>query len=145
MQAHVRLIAALDKNIPCWLKTNQKPLRIDDSIGKFDLSLAHVVREAGGQITLADAYRRLSHPGRRDYRRLTVEKFLQMLRGVECTVIEFKDPETPIVRLSTCSDENMRARVQTSQPSAPGKIDPDAIQFFGRKNGFCERQAVAGH
>jgi hypothetical protein len=67
-----------------------------------------------------------------------------MLRGVECTVIEFKDPEIPIVRLSTCSDENMRARVQASQPSAPGKIDPDAIQFFGTKNGFCQRQAVAG-
>ena len=143
MEAHVRLIAALDKNIPCWPETNHKLRRIDDSVGQFDLSLAHVVREAGGQITVAEAYRRLSHPGRRDYRRLTVEKFLQMLRSVECTVIEFKDPEIPIVRLSTCSDENMRARVQTSQPSAPGKIDPDAIQFFGTKNGFCERQAVA--
>ena len=143
MEAHVRLIAALDKNIPCWPETNHRLRRIDDSVGQFDLSLAHVVREAGGQITVAEAYRRLSHTGRRDYRRLTVEKFLQMLRSVECTVIEFKDPEIPIVRLGTCSDENMRARVQTSQPSAPGEIDPDAIQFFGTKNGFCERQAVA--
>jgi hypothetical protein len=143
MEAHVRLIAALDKNIPCWPETNHKLRRIDDSVGQFDLSLAHVVREAGGQITVAEGYRRLSDPGRRDYRRLTVEKFLQMLRNAECTAIEFKDPEIPIVRLSTCSDENMRTRVQTSQPSAPGKIDPNAIQFFGTKNGFCERQVVA--
>ena len=76
MEAHVLLIAALDKNIPCWPETNHKLRCIDDSVGQFDLSLAHVVREAGGQITVAEAYRRLSHPGRRDYRRLTVEKFL---------------------------------------------------------------------
>ena len=95
----MRLIAALDKNIPCWPETNHKLRRIDDSVGQFDLALAHVVREAGGQITVAEAYRRLSHPGRRDYRRLTIEKFLRMLRSVEYTVVEFKDPQCPIVRL----------------------------------------------
>ena len=99
MEAHVRLIAALDKNIPCWPGTNHKLRRIDDPVGQFDLTLAHVVREADGQTTVAEAYRRLSHPGRRDYRRLTVEKFLQMLRSVQCTVAEFKDPELPTVSL----------------------------------------------
>ena len=143
MNAHLRLIALLDKSIPCWLETNQKPLRIDDSLAQFDLALADVVREAGGHISVAEAYRKLSHLTERNCRPLTIENFLRMLRSVECTVIEFKDPEIPIVRLSTYSDENMRARVQTDQPSAPGKIDPDAIQFFGTKNSFCERQAVA--
>jgi hypothetical protein len=99
MEAHVRLIAALDKNIPCWPETNHKLRRIDDPVGQFDLTLAHVVREADGQTTVAEAYPRLSHPGRRDYRRLTVEKFLQMLRSVQCTVAEFKDPELPTVSL----------------------------------------------
>ena len=99
MEAHVRLIAALDKNIPCWPGTNHKLRCIDDSVAQFDLALAHVVREAGGHISVAEAYRRLSHPGGRDYRRLTVENFLRMLRSVECTVVEFKDPEVPIVRL----------------------------------------------
>ena len=99
MEAHVRLIAALDKNIPCWPETNHKLRCIDGSVGQFDLALAHLVREAGGQISVAEAYRKLSHPGSRDYRRLTVERFLQMLRTVECTLLEFKDPEVPVVRL----------------------------------------------
>jgi hypothetical protein len=146
MEAHVRLIAALDKNIPCWSETNHKLRRTDDSVGQFDLSLAHVVREAGGQITAAEAYRRLSHPGRRDYRRLTIEKFLQMLRGVECNVVEFKDPEVPIVRLRPSnrgalfrdnSDKNGKS-------STAGKVHSNipAIQFFGTKSAFCERHAV---
>jgi hypothetical protein len=44
MEAHVGLIAALDKSIPCWPETNHKLQRIDESIGQFDLALAHVVR-----------------------------------------------------------------------------------------------------
>ena len=146
MEAHVRLIAALDKNIPCWPETNHKLRRIDDPVGQFDLALAHVVREAGGQITVAEAYRRLSHPGRRDYRRLTVEKCLHMLRSVECTVVEFKDPEVPIVSLRPSNRGVLFREVpgQNGKTSSARKVHSNlpAIQFFGTKNGFCERQAV---
>src|SRR5439155_22056911 len=41
-EAHVRLIAALDKTIPCWLETNHKPQRIDGSIEQFDLAVAQI-------------------------------------------------------------------------------------------------------
>jgi len=58
-EAHVRLIMALDKSIPCWLGTNHKPRRIDASVGEFDLALARVVRGAGGHISVVEAYRRL--------------------------------------------------------------------------------------
>ena len=146
MEAYVRLIAALDKNIPCWPETNHKLPRTYDPVGQFDLTLARVVREAGGQITVAETYRRFSHPGGRDYRRLTVEKFLQMLRNVECTVVEFKDPEVPIVSLRPSNGGVLARDVagQNGKSSTPrkGPSDLAAIQFFGTKNGFCERQAV---
>jgi len=144
MEAHVRLIAALDKNIPCWPETNPKRPRIEDPVGQFDLTLAHVVREAGGQITVAEAYRRLSHPGRRDYRRLTVEKFLQMLPSVECAVVEFEDPEVPIVSLRLSTGGGLFGDVpsQNGKSSTHLKVHSNlsAIQFF--KNGSCEREAV---
>jgi hypothetical protein len=146
MKAHVRLIAALDKSIPCWPDTNHKLRRVDDPVGRFDLTLAHVVREAGGQITMAEAYRRLSHPGRRDYRRLTVEKFLQMLPSVECTAVEFKDPEVPIISLRPSNGGALFRDVpgQNGKSSMARKVHSNlpAIQLFGTKNGFCERQAV---
>jgi hypothetical protein len=144
MEAYVRLIAALDKSIPCWPDTNHKLPRIDEPVGQFDLTLAHVVRQAGGQITVAEAYRRLSHPGGRHYRRLTVEKFLQMLRCVECTVVEFKDPEVPIVSLRPSNGGVLFRDVagQNGKSSTARKVHSNlsAIQFF--KNGSCERQAV---
>lgn len=147
MEAHVRLIAALDKNIPCWPEPNLKLRRIDDSLGQFDLALAHVVREAGGQISVAEAYRRLSHPRGRDYRRLTIQNFLWMLRSVECTVVEFKDPEVPIVRLRPSNAGVFPGGVpsQNGKPLTARKIHSNlsAIQLFGTKNAFCERHAVA--
>jgi hypothetical protein len=144
MEAHVRLIAALDKNIPCWPETNHKLPRIDEPVGQFGLTLAHVAREAGGQITVAEAYRRLSHPGRQDYRRLTVEKFLQMLRSVECTVVEFKDPEVPIVSLHPSDRRVLFRHVpgQNGKSSIAGKVRSNLPAIHVFKNGFCERQAV---
>jgi hypothetical protein len=60
MEAHVRLIAALDRGIPCWLETNYNPERIDRSVDQFDIALAQMVREAGGHVRVAEAYRQLS-------------------------------------------------------------------------------------
>jgi hypothetical protein len=147
MEAHVRLIAALDKNIPCWPETNHKLPCAYEPVGQFDLTLARVVRESGTQITVAEAYRRLSHPGGRDYRRLTIQNFLWMLRSVECTVVEFKDPEVPTVQLRPSNTGVFPGAV----PSQNGKSltartihsNLSAIQPLGTKNGFCERHAVA--
>jgi hypothetical protein len=118
MQAHVRLIAALDKNIPCWPDTDHKLRSIDDPVDPFDLTLADIVQKAGGQITVAEAYHRLSHPGRRDLRRLTVETFLQMLCGVECIVVDFKDSEAPIIRLRPLNGGSLSRDV----PRQNGKV-----------------------
>jgi hypothetical protein len=112
---------ALDKSIPCWLGTKHKPRRIDASVGQFDLALARVVRGAGGHITVAEAYRKLSRPRGRDHRQLTIENFLRVLRSVECIVIEFIDPEAPIVRLSAGNDSNIRAQVQPTNHRPQGK------------------------
>jgi hypothetical protein len=147
MEARVRLIAALDKNIPCWPETNHKPECIDDSVAQFDLALTQIVRGAGGHISVAEAYRRFSHPTERNCRKLTVENFLRMLRGVECTVMEFKDPQSPIIRLRL-SNAGVFLRdvpTQNGKSSISRRIHSDlpAIQFFGTKNGSCERHAVA--
>jgi len=146
MEAHVRLIAALDKSIPCWPETNHKFPRTDDPVGQFDLTLARIVREAGGKITVAEAYRRFSHPSGRHCPRLTVETFLQMLRSVECTVVEVKNPEVPIVSLRSSIGGVLFRDVpgQNGKSSTPRKDSSKltAIQLFGPKNSFCERQAV---
>jgi hypothetical protein len=147
MQAHVGLIAALDKSIPCWPATNPKLRRINDSICQFDLALAHVVREAGGRISVAEAYRKLSQPGAPDYRRLTIQSFLWMLRSSEFTVVEFKDPEIPIVRLHPSKAGVFLGGIasQNGKPSTARKIHSNspAIQLFEPKTGFCERHAAA--
>ncbi len=140
-EAHVRLIAALDKSIPCWLGTNHKPRRIEGSVGQFDLALAHVVREAGGHISVVEAYRQLSHPERRDHHWLTIENFLRMLPGVECTVIEFKDPQCPIVRLRAWNGENLRRRIRRDQASATEGARLEAIPFFSANSIFREHAA----
>jgi len=36
MEAYVRLIAALDKSIPCWLETNHEARHVDDSARQLD-------------------------------------------------------------------------------------------------------------
>jgi hypothetical protein len=128
----------------CWPETNQ-PRR--STTGRpFDLALARLVREAGGQISVAEAYRKLSHPGSRDYRRLTVELFLQMLRTVECTLLEFKDPEVPVVSVRPSNRGVLFRHVpgQNGKSSTGRKVHSNlaAIQFFATKPGFSERQAV---
>jgi hypothetical protein len=95
-KAQVRLIAALDENIPCWPEKRHRAGRIDDSTRKLDLDLANLAREAGGHIAVAEAYRKLIHER---HRRLTIGEYLRILRRVRCTAVEFKDPHIPIVRL----------------------------------------------
>jgi len=94
--AQVRLIAALDENIPCWPEKHHRAGRIDDSTRKLDLDLANLAREAGGHIAVAEAYRKLTHER---HRRLTIGEYLRILRRVRCAAVEFKDPHIPIVRL----------------------------------------------
>jgi hypothetical protein len=149
MEAHVRLIASLDKGIPCWPATTHKPRRINASTRQFDLAFAQIVREAGGHISVAEAYRRLSHPGRRDYRRLTIQNFLCMLQSDQCTVVEFKDPETPIVllRLSKGASFVRGIASENGKPSTARKIHSSSpsIRLFEPSVAFCERRAAAGH
>ena len=59
-KAQVRLVAALDENIPCWPEKHHRAGRIDDSTRKLDLDLANLAREAGGHIAVAEAYRKLT-------------------------------------------------------------------------------------
>jgi hypothetical protein len=145
MEAHVRLIAALDRNIPCWPTMNHKAPPIDGSVCQFDLALAHLVRATGGRISVAEAFRKISLPAGRDYRRLTVQSFLSMLRNGECTVVEFKNPERPIVRL------NPKLRIfpggiatQNGKPPTGRKIHSNspAIRLFEPGTSFCERDAA---
>ena len=95
-KAQVRLIAALDENIPCWPEKDHRAGRIDDSTRKLDVDLANLARESGGHIAVVEAYRKLTHER---HRRLTIGEYLRILRRVRCTVVEFKDPHIPIVRL----------------------------------------------
>jgi hypothetical protein len=146
-KAQVRLIATLDKNIPCWLEKHDAAERINPAKrDKLDLTLANLAREAGGRIAVDEAYRKLIRQ-LPDYRRLTIEEYLRILRGVRCTVVEFKDPHLPIVRLraSNGGDALVPVRDQSDKPSTAGKIHSPAIQLFGTKGILCEREAIRTH
>jgi hypothetical protein len=142
MDAHVRLVAALDRSIPCWLETRHKLQHTIDSIRRFDLALARVVCAAGGQITVAEAYRKLSTITPRDYRRLTIGTFLAMLRGVEYTIVDFKDPRAPSLRLPVSNGKNAHFLVRTDQTPLRDKTNPKSIPFFGTKSIFREHAAM---
>ena len=147
MEAQVRLIAALDKGIPCWLETNDKPENIDHLVDQFDLALAQMVREAGGQISVAEAYRNLSEFTEGDSLGLKITNFLRMLRSAQLTTVEFKNVEAPIIRQRPSNAGVFLCDLppQNGKPSTARKIHSNspAIQFFRTKNGFCESHAVA--
>jgi hypothetical protein len=140
-KAQVRLIAALDENIPCWPEKRHRAGRIDDSTRKLDLDLANLAREAGGHIAVAEAYRKLIHER---HRRLTIGEYLRILRRVRCTAVEFKDPHIPIVRLHRLNvgDSLLHVHGQSDKPSTARKLHPPAIELFGTKSVFSEREAI---
>ncbi len=141
-EAHVRLIAGLDKSIPCWPETPYKARRIDGSVDQFDLALARIVHVSGGHMTTAEAYGQLSRWGGRDYRRLTVEKFLRMLRNLKCTTLEPKDSEIRIVSVGPLNGGVLpgHGSGQNGKLSSARKIHSDspAIQFVGTRDDFCD-------
>src|SRR6266480_1140838 len=93
-KAQVRLIAALDEEIPCWPNQHDGVGGIDNSIRRLDLDLAKLVRNANGCIAVAEAYRKLTSQQR--YKRLKVGKFLGMLRRARRTLVVFDDPQNRV-------------------------------------------------
>ncbi len=137
----MRLIAALDENIPCWPEKHHRAGRIDDSTHKLDRDLANLAREAGGHIAVAEAYRKLSHDL---HRQLTMADFIRMLRRVRRTVVEFDDPDIPVVRLRRLNVWNslLAPSWPERQTSTAGKIRSPAIEQFGTKSVFSNREAL---
>jgi hypothetical protein len=111
-KAQVRLIAALDETIPCWPEKHDRAGSMDNATRKVDRYLASLAREAGGHIMVAEAYRHLTRQ-LPDYRRLTIKDFLRMLRRVRRTVVEFNDPQLPIICLRTSNAVSLPTEVRT--------------------------------
>jgi hypothetical protein len=132
-KAQVRLIRALDENIPCWPNQQDGVGGIDNSVRRLDVDLATLVRSANGGIALADAYRKLT--SQQPYERLKVGKFLGMLRRVRRTRVEFDDPQSPIIRLSRLSGTDVAKHIldQSDEPLTVEEIHSRAIQTFGTR------------
>jgi hypothetical protein len=141
-KAQVRLIGALDEDVPCWPNQHDGVGGIDSSIRRLDLDLAKLARNANGCIAVADAYRKLTSQQR--YKRLTVGKFLGMLRRVRRTLVEFDDPQSPVIRLSRLSATEVATHIldQSDEPLTAKEIRLRAIQTFGTKIIFCEARAI---
>jgi hypothetical protein len=142
-KAQVRLIGALDEDIPCWPDQHDGVGGIDNSIRRLDLDLAKLVRNANGCIAVAEAYRRLTSQQR--YQRLKVGKFLGMLRRVRRTLVEFDDPRSPVIRLSRLSATDVATHIldQSDEPLTAEEIRSRAIQTFGTKAIHCEARAIS--
>ena len=97
-KAHVRIISSLDERIPCWPNGHEPLIHNYENVRRLGVSLAGVLRKAGGPITLGTAYRNLK--GQRQYSQLSVPAFLRMLRNARRVRIQFDDPEKPVIRVS---------------------------------------------
>ena len=141
-KAQVRLIGALDEDVPCWPNQHDGVGGIDSSIRRLDLDLAKLARNANGCIAVADAYRKLTSQQR--YERLKVGKFLGMLRRVRRTLIEFDDPQSPVIRLSRLSATEVATHIldQSDKPLTAKEIRSRAIETFGTKIILCEARAI---
>jgi hypothetical protein len=58
--------------------------------------------------------------------------------------VEFKDPHIPIVRLHRLNvgDSLLHVHGQSDKPSTARKLHPPAIELFGTKSVFSEREAI---
>jgi Sigma-70, region 4 len=142
-KAQVRLIGALDKDIPCWPNRHDGVGGIDSSIRRLDLDLAKLACNANGCIPVGDAYRKLTSQEQR-YNRLKVGKFLGMLRRVRRTLVEFDDPKSPVIRLSRLSATDVATHIleQSDEPLTAEEIRSRAIQRFGTKIIRCGARAI---
>jgi hypothetical protein len=141
-KAQVRLIGALDEDVPCWPNQHDGVGGIDSSIRRLDLDLAKLACNANGCIAVADAYRKLTSQQR--YKRLKVGKFLGMLRRVRRTLVEFDDPQSPVIRLGRLSATEVATHIlyQSDEPLTAEEIRSRAIQTFGTKIVLCEARAI---
>jgi hypothetical protein len=141
-KAQVRLIGALDKDVPCWPNRQDGVGGIDSSIRRLDLDLAKLARNANGCIAVAEAYRKLT--SQQPYKRLKVGKFLGMLRRVRRTLVEFDDPQSPVIRLSRLSATDVAKHIldQSDEPLTIEEIHSRAIQTFGINIIRCGARAI---
>ena len=79
------------------------------------------------------------------YKGLKVGKFLGMLRRVRRTLVEFDDPQRPIIRLSRLSTTDFATHIleQSDEPLTAEEIRSRAIQTFGTKIIRCEARAIS--
>jgi hypothetical protein len=142
-KAQVRLIGALDEDVPCWPNQHDGVRCTDSSIRRLDLELAKLARSANGCIAVADAYGKLTSQQR--YKRLKVGKFLGMLRRVRRTRVEFDDPQSPVIRLSRLSATDFATHIleQSDEPLTAEEIHSRAIQTFGTKIIRCDARAIS--
>src|SRR4030095_11892474 len=108
------------------------------SIRRLDLDLAKLARNANGYIAVADAYRKLT--AQRRYKQLKVGKFLGMLRRIRRTLVEFDDPQSPVIRLSRLSATDVVTHIldQSDKPLTAEEIRSRAIQTFGTNLILCD-------
>jgi hypothetical protein len=142
-KAQVRLIGALDEDIPCWPNQHDGVGGIDNSIRRLELDLAKLVRDANGCIAVADAYRNLT--SQQHYERLKAGEFLRMLRRVRRTRVEFDDPQIPVIRPGRLSATEVAMQIleQSDEPLTAEEIRSRAIQTFGTNIILCEARAIA--
>ena len=142
LKAQVRLIGALDKDVPCWPNGHDGVGSINSSIRSLELDLAKLACNANGCITVAEAYRKLT--SQQPYKRLKVGKFLGMLRRIRRTRVEFDDPQSPTIRLSRLSASDVAKHIldQSDEPLTAEEIHSRAIQTFGTKIVLCGARAI---
>ena len=129
--AQLRLIGLLDEMMPCWPDARDGIGRPGEKASLLEKALREVLLSAGGRLSLADAFRRVRQ--QRGQTGLDASVFLARLRRPRRLIVEFPDPEHPVLRLVRASAASLAASVlaESDRPLTAKEIHRLAIQRFG--------------
>jgi hypothetical protein len=110
--AHLRLISALDRTVPCWPLARSTPTDIEIS-QPFYLTLRTIVFRGGDAgIRMSEAYGRVK--AQEDFRELSFAQLLQMLAKMPDIAVSLEQPEVPVLSLRRSSpSETFAARIES--------------------------------
>jgi hypothetical protein len=139
----VRFIGLLDEEIPCWPAGHDGYGPTDKKTHALEAGLAEITYEAGGRLSFQEAFAALKK--RRGHTSLTTGEFLKRLRHIRRLVIEFPQPDKPMLRVKRLHSLFFVTEVlrDTREALTVDEIIQRAVKRFGKDLIHCDRRAVS--
>ena len=143
LAVQVRFIGLLDEAIPCWPAGHDGYGPTDKKTHALEAGLAEITYEAGGRLSFPEAFAELKK--RRGMASLTTGEFLKRLRHIRRLIIEFPQPDKPLLRVKRLHSLFFVTEVlkDTREALTVDEIIQRAIKRFGEDLIHCDRRAVS--